>query len=136
MPPSEAKRTRYPGESPRPVQTHLTEEARAAIQVLADRESNGSVALYLRSLLMRELWEHRRSLRNKGVPILPNSQEEVSKKIRIDLTPEFREDTLASIELLATLSGQSHAGWLKGVILRELHRKRRTLAAAKKTQGT
>lgn len=124
-------------ESDRPshlVQTHVTEEARRAIQKLADLEADGSVGAYVRRLLMRELWAQRKALK---MPILPPPRdgEEVTKQVRINLAPRFRKEMLESIEILSELEGQSHASWLKGVIVRELHRKRHILAAAKKTQA-
>lgn len=110
------------------VQTHLSEQARACVQALADQESDGSIAHWLRKLVAKELWAKRAKLRKKRVRLVPDVQILEDVRIRIDFHASLGKEVCESMDVLASLEGESPTGWLKGVLLREIHRQRRRLA--------
>jgi hypothetical protein len=117
------------------VQTHLSEAARLGVQALADLEADGSMAHWLRKLVAKELWAKRAKLRKKRVSLVHKTEILEDVRIRIDFHTSLGKEVCESMEALASLEGESLTGWLRGVILREIHRQRRRLEVVRSMNG-
>jgi hypothetical protein len=115
------------------VQTHLTEEARKAVQQLAEREADGSVARWLRQLVMRELGA--RNMRSVSKSRQLKARLINRKEVDFHFHSPLEEQTFKDMEILADLDGASKIGWVRSLIIERIKREKPRLEAVKRANG-